>query len=73
MEKTHLSPFHWQRGTEEFHEDNSKLSVLPCNEALIFPKRSSTSGDEEEEAEEEDNDSVSVVDKPLVKTKKKKM
>ena len=68
MDKTHLSPLHWQRGTEEFHEDNSKFSLLPCNEALIFPKRSSTSGEEEE-----DNDSVSVVDKPLVKTKKKKM
>jgi hypothetical protein len=60
LEKTHLRPLHWHRGTEEFHEDNKRLSELPCSEALIFPRRSATS-EEAEEGREADSMSVVVV------------
>ena len=60
---THLSPLHWQSGTEEFHEDKSKFSLLPWSEGLIFPRRRTASAEyedideaaEDEEEEEEDS------------------
>lgn len=69
LENTHLSPLHWQSGMVVFHEDKTRLSALPCSEALIFPRRSSTS--EEVEEEEEDKDFVVVV-LALQKQKRKK-
>ena len=62
LEKTHLRPLHWHIGTVEFHEDSKRFSELPCSEALIFPKRSSTSEEAEDEREADDSDSVSVVE-----------
>lgn len=46
-ENTHLTPLHWQTGTDEFQEDKRRLSLVPWSEGLIFPTRSFTS----EEAE----------------------
>lgn len=64
LEKTHLRPLHWHRGTEEFHEESKRFSVLPCSGALILPSRSSTS------VEEDDNKhSVSVAEKVMVMKK----
>jgi hypothetical protein len=66
LEKTHLRPLHWHKGTEAFHEDSKRFSVLPCSEPLIFPQRSSTS----EEAEDKEAGSPRVV--PSVKKKRSK-
>jgi hypothetical protein len=61
-----LRPLHWHKGTEAFHEDSKRFSVLPCSEPLIFPQRSSTS----EEAEDKEAGSPRVV--PSVKKKRSK-
>lgn len=74
LEKAHLRPLHWQRGTEEFHEDKSKFSLLPCSEALTFPNRSTASAEEKEDEEEEEvvkEDSFSVLPKSTMQKKKK--
>ena len=47
LEKTHLRPLHWQRGTEVFHEDRRRFSVLPCSEGLILVRRRSMSDGED--------------------------
>lgn len=59
---------------EEFHEDKTRLSeLLPCSEALIFPKRSSTSEEEVVEGEEGgDSDFVVEVVVLLALQKQKK-
>lgn len=72
LEKTHLSPLHWQSGIEVFHEDKTRLSVLPCREALIFPKRSSTSEEVKGEAGDTDFGVVLVALQKQKKRKKKK-
>ena len=46
-ELTHLSPFHWQRGTDVFQEASRMLYEFPCKEGLILVKRSSISKVEE--------------------------
>jgi len=51
LEKTHLRPLHWHKGTKAFHEDSKRFSVLPCSEPLIFPQRSSTSEEDNVERE----------------------
>jgi hypothetical protein len=66
LKKTHLRPLHWHKGTEAFHKDSKRFSVLPCSEPLIFPRRSSTS----EEAQDKEAGSPRVV--PLVKKKRSK-
>ena len=70
LENTHFRPLHWQSGKEEFHEDNTRFSLLPCKEALIFPNTSSAS--EEEEGNGEDNGSVKELALPLKKKKDEK-
>lgn len=75
--KTHLSPLHWQSGTEEFHEDKSKFSLLPWSEGLIFPRRRTASAeyediDEATEDEEEEEDSFRAWQVELVMEKRRR-
>ncbi|GFY92308.1 transmembrane kinase-like 1 [Actinidia rufa] len=47
LEKTHLRPRHWQRGTEVFHEDRRRFSILPCSvDLFLVRKRSRFDGED---------------------------
>lgn len=59
MEKPHLSPLHWQRGTEVFHVERRRFSDAPFRDGLIFSNNNITSG-ETEIREEERKEKVKI-------------